>query len=140
MRRYCKAPKKKDGNKGDGANAITEDVPDALLLSVDSPIDSWVLDSGASFHTTAHREIMENYAAGNYGKVYLADGEPLDIVGIRDVTLKMSDGHVWRISKVRHVPKLMRNLISVGQLDGEGHNVTFGDGAWKVTKGAMVVA
>ena len=83
---------------------------------------------------------MENYVAGNYGKVYLANGELLDIVGIGDITLKMSDGHVWRISKVRHVPKLMHNLISLGQLDGEGHNMTFHDGAWKVTKGAMVVA
>lgn len=141
LKRNCRAPpKKNDENKADGANAVTEEITDALLLSVDSPIDSWVLDSGASFHTTAHKELMENYVAGNYGKVYLADGEPLDIVGIGDIKLKMENGSVWKISKVRHVPGLMRNLISVGQLDGEGHNVSFGNSAWKVTKGAMVVA
>ncbi|KZV56002.1 hypothetical protein F511_12701 [Dorcoceras hygrometricum] len=28
----------------------------------------------------------------------------------------------------------------MGQLDDEGHNVTFGDGSWKVSKGAMIVA
>ena len=44
------------------------------------------------------------------------------------------------MTKARHVPKLMRNLISIGQLDDEGYTTTFGDGAWKVSKGAMVVA
>jgi len=43
---------------------VTEEVYDALHLFVISPIDSWVLDSGASFHTTAIREILENYVAG----------------------------------------------------------------------------
>ncbi|PON34519.1 hypothetical protein PanWU01x14_343800 [Parasponia andersonii] len=80
----------------------------------DNPIDSWILDSGASFHTTAHRDVLENYVTGNYGKVYLADGELLDIVGMGDIRLKMSNGSVWKIQKVRHVPRLMRNLISVG--------------------------
>lgn len=27
-------------------------------------------------------EIMENYVAGNHGKMYLADGEPMKIVGV----------------------------------------------------------
>ena len=34
----------------------------------------------------------------------------------------------------------MRNLILVGQLDDEGHNVVFCNRGWKVTKGAMMVA
>ena len=56
FRRQCKSPKKK--NEDGSANAITEEVQDALLLVVDSPLDGWVLDSGASFHTTPHREII----------------------------------------------------------------------------------
>uniref|UniRef100_A0A0D3E6W1 GAG-pre-integrase domain-containing protein n=1 Tax=Brassica oleracea var. oleracea TaxID=109376 RepID=A0A0D3E6W1_BRAOL len=52
----------------------------------------------------------------------------------------MSDGRVWKITKVRHVPKLMRNLISVGQLNDTGHDVNFGGGAWRVKKGSMMVA
>ena len=85
----------------------------AFLLSVDYSIDSWVLDSGASFHTMEHCGVMENYIAGDHGKVYLVDGEPIDIVGISDVRLKMSNRQIWKIAKVRHVPKLMMNLISV---------------------------
>ena len=96
--------------------------------------DSWVLDSGASFHTTSQCDLLENYVVGNHGKVYLADGEPLDIIGIGDVRLKMPNGSVWKIQKVRHVSELMRNLISMGQVDDNGHSVVFCNGGWKVTK------
>ena len=44
------------------------------------------------------------------------------------------------IIKVRHVSKLMRNLILVGQLDSDGHIMTFGSISWKVTKRDMVKA
>ena len=71
--------------------------------------------------------------------MYLVDGKPLDIVGVGDIRLKMSNNFVWNIHKVRHILKLMYNLILVGQLD-DGHNLTFTDGACKVTKCVMVVA
>ncbi|PKI41361.1 hypothetical protein CRG98_038247 [Punica granatum] len=41
---------------------------------------------------------------------------------------------------VRHIPGLKRNLISVGQLDDEGYDLSFGSSSWKIIKGAMVVA
>ena len=44
------------------------------------------------------------------------------------------------MEKVRHIPDLRRNLISVGQLDDEGHAILFVGGTWKVTKGARVLA
>ena len=64
FKRQCKSPKKK--NEDDYANTVTEEVQDALLLAVDSPLDDWVLDSGTSFHTTQHREIIQNYVAGDF--------------------------------------------------------------------------
>ncbi|RVW76558.1 Retrovirus-related Pol polyprotein from transposon TNT 1-94 [Vitis vinifera] len=78
FRRQCKTPKK--NNEDDSSNAVIEEVQDALILVVDSPLDDWVLDSGASFHTTPHREIIQNYVVGDFGKVYLADGLALDVV------------------------------------------------------------
>ena len=66
FRNQCKSPTKK--NEDNSANAVTEEVHDALLLVVDSPLDDWVLDSGVSFHSTPHREIIQNYAAGDFGK------------------------------------------------------------------------
>ncbi|CAA0830927.1 Unknown protein, partial [Striga hermonthica] len=35
--------------------------------------ESWVLDSGASFHATSQKELFKNYVLGNLGKVYLGN-------------------------------------------------------------------
>jgi len=119
---------------------VTEEVLDAILLSIDSPLDSWILDSGASFHTTAICEILENYVAGDFGKVYLADGSALDTVGMGDVRIRVHSDSVWKLQKFRHIPELKKNLISVGQLDDEGHSIYFHDGKWKVIIGARILA
>lgn len=37
----CIAPKK-DKNKGNAADVVTDEIQVALLLSIDNPIDSWV--------------------------------------------------------------------------------------------------
>ena len=87
-------------NEDDSANAVTEEVHDALLLVVDSPLNDWVLDSGVSFHTTPHRKIIQNYVAGDFDKVYLADGSALDVVGMGDVRILLPNGSVWLLEKV----------------------------------------
>jgi len=139
-KKNCRELKKKKADDDSANVVVTEEVHDALLLSIDSPLDSWVLDSGTSFHTTAIREILENYIAGNFGKVYLADGSALDIVGIGDVRIRVHSDSVWKLQKVRHVPELKKNLISVGQLDDEGHSTNFHGGKWKVSIGARILA
>ena len=98
------------------------------------------MDSGVSFYTTPHREIIQNYVASNFGKVYLADGSALDVVGMGDVWILLPNGSVWLLEKVQHIPELRRNLIYVGQLDDEGRAILFVGGTWKVTKGARVLA
>jgi hypothetical protein len=115
-------------------------VTDALILSVDSPLDSWVLDSRASFHTTTIHDILENYVVGDFESVYLVDGSKLDIVGMSDVRIRVHCDSVWKLQKVRHIPELEKNLISVGQLDDEGHSINFHDGKWKVSIGARILA
>ena len=92
------------------------------------------MDSGASFHATLHREIIENYVVGDFGKVYLTDGSVLDVVGLGDVQISLPNGSVWLLEKVRHIPDLRRNPISIGQLD-DGHAILFVGGTWKVIKG-----
>ena len=65
------------------------------------------------------------YVAGDFGKVYLADGSALDVVGMRDVKILLPNGSVWLLEKVQQIPDLRRNLISVRQLDDEGHAILF---------------
>ena len=51
--------------------------------------------------------------------MYLADGSTLDVVGMGDIRILLPNGSVWLLEKVRHIPDLRRNLISIGQLDDE---------------------
>ena len=138
FKKDCRAPKKDTGAQEYAHE--TEEAGDAMILSVNSPIESWILDSGESFHATPCQEIMENYVSGDFGKVHLADDETLKIVGKGDITLKLPNQTTWKLQGVRHVPGLRRNLISVGHLDGEGYCTTFSGHEWKITKGALVVA
>ena len=78
------------------------------------------MDLGASFHTTPHREIIQNYVAGDFGKVYLADGSALDVVGIGDVRILLPNGSVWLLEKVRHILDLRRNMILLDNLMMKG--------------------
>ena len=57
--------------------------------------------------------------------MHLADGLALDVVGMGDVLILLPNGSVWLLEKVQHILDLRRNLISVGQLDDEGHAILF---------------
>ena len=52
----------------------------------------------------------------------------------------MQNRNHWLLHEVKHVLKLSRNLVSVGQLVDEGCVVTFNNKNWKVSKGSLVVA
>ena len=107
---------------------------------MNSPVESWSLDSGASFHSSPSKELFQNFKSGNFGKVYLADNKALEIEGKGDVCIKTTSGSQWTLEDVRYIPGIKKNLISVGQLDSMGYVVEFWKGSWKIVKGAMVVA
>ena len=81
------------------------------------------MDSRASFHTAPHQEIIQNYIEGDFSKVYLVDGEALDVVDMGDVWIILHNGSVWLLQKVRHILNLRRNLTSVEVLNDEGHAI-----------------
>ena len=130
--------KKKEDNSANTIEEVVND--DALICCIECLVESWVMDSGASFHATPCKDLMLNFRTGNFGKVRLADDETLDIAGMGDINLRTSLGTSWTLKDVRYILRLKKMLISVGQLDKEGYRVTFGDGKWKVIKGNLVVA
>ena len=85
---------------------------DALILSLDNVAESWVVDSGASFHATPHRNYFQDYVQGDFGQVYLGDDKPCKIVGKGNVKMKLQNENQWLLKEVRHVPDLRINLIS----------------------------
>ena len=55
------------------------------------------------------------------------------------VLMKIFDGMVQELKKVRYVLQLERNFISVGSLKVLGLEVSIRDGVLKMTRGSMVV-
>jgi hypothetical protein len=81
---------------------------DALILSLDNIIVSWVVDSGDSFHATPHRKHFQNYVQSDFGQVHLGDDAPCKIVGMGKVQIKQKNGNQWLLKEVRHVPYLRK--------------------------------
>ncbi|KAD1170191.1 hypothetical protein E3N88_32267 [Mikania micrantha] len=57
---------------------------DALVCSTESCVDSWVMNSGASFHAMDNGETMLNLKKGDFGKIQFANDELLEVTGIGD--------------------------------------------------------
>ena len=70
----------------------------------------------------------------------MGDNEPCQIFGKGKIKIKLQNGNHWLLHEVRHVPRLSRNLISIGKIGDESYVVTFNDKNWKVSKGSLVVA
>ena len=99
-----------------------------------------MVDSRASFHATPDRKHFHDYVQGEFGQVRLGDEKPCKIIGMGKNFIKQQNGNQWLLKEVTHVPNLKKNLISIGQLGGEGCVTTFTNKTWKVTKGALVIA
>ena len=92
-KKYCWTRKKNEGDKLEGnmeENVVSnKSEEDGLLLSLESIDDSWILDSGASFHATPHRGYFLDYVQGDFGFFYLGDNEPYQIFGKGKVKIKL---------------------------------------------------
>ena len=76
----------------------------------------WLLDSGTTFHVTPNIKWFSNYSGGVSGIVQLDNGQECAIAGIREVPIQLPNGNTITLHKVRHVPALKKNLVSIGML------------------------
>lgn len=96
------------------------------------------MDSRCSFHMTPNKHWFVNYQDTNGGKVLLGNDHECKVVGIGDVRLKMYDNSYRTLRAVRHVPKLKRKLISLGELARNGHCFKGEGETLKITRGSLV--
>eukprot|EP00253_Pinus_taeda_P012068 PITA_12068 len=133
LKKYCRSRKGKEGDaqqeNNDEANVTGEVLQDALILSFENITNSWVVDLGASFHATPYKKYFHDYVQGDFRQVCLGDDKPYKIVGMGKLLVKNQNGNQWLLKEVRHFPDLKKNLISIGQLGGEGCVATFIDKA-----------
>ena len=101
--------------------------------------DAWLIDSGASFHFTPHREWFCEYEKYDGGDVFIGDDRKTRIVGCRKVKLKFQCGRVRKLSSVLHIPSLARNMIYVNKLDDASVKLVFEKYTYKMVRGALVL-
>ena len=135
-----KEEKRKKAVNSDSASVASDS--DGKLLACSSykdVSDSWILDSGCSYHMCPHREWFDTYKSWNGGEILMGNDAVCKSIGMGTIKIKMWDGVVRTLNEVRHVPALKKNLISLGVLDSNGYVYHSERGALKVSKGSMVV-
>jgi len=100
--------------------------------------EAWLIDSGASFHFTPHREWFCEYEKYDGGDVFLGDDRKARIIGCRKLKLKLQGRRVRTLPGVLHIPTLARNLISVSKLDDAGVKTVFEKDTCKMVRGALI--
>ena len=103
----------KSGDDDDFLNSI-ENIKNALFLNANSPAETWILDSGASFHSSPSKELLWNFKSGNFRKVYLAENKTLEIEGKGDASIQTPIGNQYNLKIFQYIPGLKKNLISIG--------------------------
>ena len=120
-----------------------EVVDDLLVVSDDHWLypSIWILDSACPHHYTLNRSWFSTYTKIEEGSVTLEDDHPCKVAGIENVRVRMFDGIVRTLTNVKHVPKLKKNLISLGYLERQGYvfGGQPGSGCLRITKGSLVI-
>ena len=74
------------------------------------------------------RDWFDTYESCNWGMVVVGNNAPSKITGIGSMRLRTTDRRKLTLTRVRHVPALGKNLISLGTLDDLGYTIVFLDG------------
>jgi transposase InsO family protein len=101
--------------------------------------EAWLVDSGASFHMTPHREWFYEYERYDGGDVFLGDDLTTRIIGRGKVKLRPIDGRIRTLTGVLYIPGLSKNLISVSKMDDVGVKTIFEKETHRIVLGAMVL-
>ncbi|GMF60305.1 unnamed protein product [Phytophthora fragariaefolia] len=100
--------------------------------------EGWLVDSGATQHMTYSKVYIKNYKKMTPVDVRLADDGVVQAVGSGDIVMSMKTPRGIKkgvLTGVWHIPKLSRNLFSVGRFTKDVGPVTFKrDGCFAETK------
>nr|GEY73430.1 retrovirus-related Pol polyprotein from transposon TNT 1-94 [Tanacetum cinerariifolium] len=98
------------------------DSDDDVYLAIDTKKsrDKLIVDSGCTLHMIPHRSWFNTYESFNGGNVYMRNHSICLVIGKGNIQVKMHDGVVRTITRVRHISDLKRNLIPLSTLEANG--------------------
>ncbi|GJV59027.1 hypothetical protein Tco_1465127 [Tanacetum coccineum] len=109
-----------------------------MAMSVEELLD-WIIDSGGSYHITYMRYYLVDFEEYDGGNIRLGDSREFRVRGTSKIQVHMRGGSSFVLDNVSYVPKLRRNLISLGTLKEEGFTMKMQSGKIKVIMGSLVV-
>jgi len=98
-----------------------------------------MLDTRATYHVCLYKDRFSSFEGLDGCSVVMDDDRPYNMKGIGTVQIRMFDGIVRKLKKVRYKPQVKKNLSSVGALEALGHVVSIRNNVLKITRGLMVV-
>jgi hypothetical protein len=101
--------------------------------------EAWLVDTGASFHMTPHREWLSEYERYDGGNVFLGDDSTTRIIGRGKVKLRLLYGSIRTLPGVLHIPKLAKNLIFVSKINDARVKTIFEKETCRMVRGEMVL-
>ena len=84
---------------------------------------TWYLDTGATNHMSGSHAVFSELDSNVTEMVRFGDCSVVKIEGCGTVLFSCKNGEHRQLNGVYFIPRLDTNLISVGQLDEEGHDV-----------------
>ncbi|KAK8951459.1 hypothetical protein KSP39_PZI004612 [Platanthera zijinensis] len=139
----CPKKKAKEKNQEQHQTAVASDPEsDADVLHVHSTLDTtdtWIMDTGCSYHMCPNIEWFTSFRQCDGGRVLMGNDSECKTLGIGSIRIKMFNGTIKTLTDVRYVPDLRKSLISLGTLEVAGCSYTSEGGYLKVKKGALVV-
>ena len=100
-------------------------------------IPEWIIDSGASRHLTANRNLLEEYISIQPTAITIGNGKEIKALGQGNITIPTSSGTIL-LAGVLHVPDIGTNLISVASIVDQGFRVEFSKTCCTVRRGTTV--
>jgi len=98
-----------------------------------------LIDLGASFHFTPHKEWFYEYEKYDVGDVFLGDDRMARIIRHGKVKLKLQGGRIRTLLGVLHVLAFDKNLIFVSNMDDAGVKTMFENDTCKMVQGELVL-
>jgi hypothetical protein len=122
-------------------NTSKEEGGDVYLASSSTHAyhEAWLVDLGASFHMTPHREWFCEYERYDGGNVFLGDDSTTRITSRGKFKLRLIDGRIRTLPGVLHIPRLAINLIYVRKMDDAGVKTIFEKETYRMVRGAMAL-
>lgn len=91
------------GDTNDELLMVTEESIGEVMASSlgKNSTSSWILDFRCSYHICSNKLMFDTYEAKKACKIILGDKTTCEVLDIRTLKIKLQDGDVWSLSKVK---------------------------------------